>query len=213
MAQNCAWVVSAHCDSWVTKKYAWILSGSSAKTHSKLQYHQYVQYKLGGTQNTLSPVHKMFQATTASTYSPAVMRKTGVKEPVNSTMSPTDKTPAMPDRQPKVLHSPNICPACFGAMSDMLATKPAWPNDVIPRAAVIAATAAMGDILGLARNRRAAAGTSMEMDCRSLRTKVVLWPAALRLSARKPAAELPTAMTNQGTRERKLEERRSKPRA
>lgn len=150
---------------------------------------------------------------TATTYRPAVMRNTGVNDPVVSTMNPTASTPAMPDRQPKVLHSPNICPAWFGAMSDMLATKPAWPREVTPSAAVMAATAAKGWMLGLARNSSAAAGTSMETDCTSLRTDVVLRPEAMRLSARKPAAELPTAMTSQGTRDRKLLERKSKPRA
>ncbi len=50
-------------------------------------------------------------------------------------------------------------PAWSGAMSDMLATNPAWPSEVPPRATVMAVTATVGVMPGCARTRRATAGT------------------------------------------------------
>jgi len=76
-----------------------------------------------------------------NTYIPAVSKNTVLKELVASTINPTAVTPTIPDSEPNVLHNPNIFPAWRGAISDMLATKPAWPKDVVPSAIVMSVTA------------------------------------------------------------------------
>ncbi len=77
--------------------------------------------------NTLSPVHMRFQTTVAAIYMTAVSLNTGSKDPVFSTTNPTADTPKIPAKDPNVLASPNKRPAYLGAISDMFATKPAWP--------------------------------------------------------------------------------------
>ena len=76
---------------------------------------------------TRSPVHQRFQSKVAATHRADVSLKTGSNDPVASTMKPTVAVPRMPAKEPKVLQRPNIWPAWVGAMSDMLATNPAWP--------------------------------------------------------------------------------------
>ena len=49
-----------------------------------------------------------FQNTVATMYRTAVAWNTAVKEPVFSTMKPTEAVPTMPASEPKVLHKPNI---------------------------------------------------------------------------------------------------------
>jgi hypothetical protein len=60
---------------------------------------------------TFSPVHIKFQAMVAVMYIAAVIKKTVLKDLVASTMNPTAVTPMIPDKEPNVLHSPNILPS------------------------------------------------------------------------------------------------------
>lgn len=88
-----------------------------------------------------SPVASRHHVTVPMTYKAAVSWNTVLKELVASTMNPTAVTPIMPAKEPKVLHRPNIFPAWRGAMSDMFATKPACPREVVPSAMVMSVTA------------------------------------------------------------------------
>eukprot|EP00955_Chlamydomonas_euryale_P061400 358020-Chlamydomonas_euryale.AAC.6 len=150
-----------------------------------------------------------FHTTAAATYSVAVRWKTDENEPVASTTKPTAVVPTMPANTPNVLHRPNIFPACRGAMSDMLATKPACPRLVVPSATVIAATARAGVMLGSASSMSAAAGTANATVCRPLRTAVTDTPRDTSASASTPAKLLPAAMTSQGRNDSRLDDRRS----
>jgi len=71
----------------------------------------------------------------------------------------------------------------------------------------------LGDRFGCESAIKASAGTRNATACTPLRTRVTWTPLATRLSARMPDKELPTAMTSQGKKDRKLEARRSNPRA
>ena len=88
-----------------------------------------------------------------------------------------------------------------------------WPREVVPNATVIAATACAGESPGWASTSRATAGTRKATVCSAFRTEVTSTPRETSESASSPAALLPVAMTSQGRKERKLEERRSNPRA
>lgn len=59
-------------------------------------------------ENTTSPVQNLFQNAVPSRYSKAVNLKTGSKEPVFSTMNPTEEVAMMPASEAKVPQSPNI---------------------------------------------------------------------------------------------------------
>lgn len=69
------------------------------------------------------------------------------------------------------------------------------------------------DIPGCDKVMSATAGTRKATDCSTLRTVVTLTPLATKVSASTPDRELPTAMTSQGRKARKLEDFKSKPRA
>ena len=81
----------------------------------------------------------------------------------------------------------------------------------MPRAQVMLATAMRGSLVPDS-TISAAAGPRKATVCSTLRTWVTLQPRCMSPSASTPATLLPTAMTVQGRKERKLEERRFTPR-
>ena len=104
-------------------------------------------------------------------YITAVSLNSVVKLPVASYSTPAACTPTMPANEPNVLQRPNNLPESFGAMSDMLATKPAWPSDCMPSAATKRAQAVVEVMPGAVKLIIAAAGAKKANTWMPLRTR------------------------------------------
>lgn len=82
---------------------------------------------------------------------------------------------------------------------------------MIPKAAVKHATAKVGEVAGFDSTVSATAGPMKATVCKLLRTAVTDQPRATSPSASQPAAELPTAITVQGSNDRNADDFKSSP--